>query len=429
MTMMRSTAGVYDVVVIGGGLAGITTALAARHQGATVLLLEQAPPELRGGNTRHARNFRLAHDAPAPFVQGVYPASEFAADLLIAADNTIDCGVVATLTSQSMTIADWLSRQGVLLQFHAGGQIPWSRKTAFFLGGGKTALNALYSKASKEGIDIAYGSEVTGISPEGPFRTLFDIACNGQPRHVIGRATVACSGGYQANRAWLRETWGNAADNFINRGSPYATGSVLRLLRDLGAVSTGDPKACHLVAVDARAPQHDGGIVARIDSLANGIVLDRTGRRLAPPGSIGGKALFAAFGRLIAGCPGQIAYLIMTKEAARSCRAPFYPAIELGDTKACKDMPDQVRLSPFCTPDTLCTPLRPGISFTGRGLQTDATARIVWSNGCTRDGFFAAGMIMAGTVIGTRYLSGLGATISAVFGRLAGLEAARYACS
>jgi tricarballylate dehydrogenase len=425
--MMRPAVGIYDVVVIGGGLAGVTAALAARQQNATVLLLEQAPQALRGGNTRHARNFRLAHDGPAPFIRGTYPAAEFAADLHSSADNAIDRQIVAVLTAQSMTIADWLSRHGVALQRCAGGQIPWSRKTAFFLGGGKTALNALYAKAGKDGIEIAYRSEVIGIRLEGPFRTVFDIACCGQVRRVIGRAAIACSGGYQANKAWLRECWGDAADSFINRGTPYATGTVLRLLRDLGAVLSGDPKACHLVAVDARAPQHDGGIVTRIDGMAGGIVLDGRGRRLTLSDAIDGKAQFAALGRLIADCPGQIAYLLMTKEAARSRRPSHYPAIALADVGASDGIPDQVRQSLFCGPDTVAMPMRPGISFTGYGLQTDTTARIIWSDGSNRGGFFAAGMIMAGTIIRSRYLSGLGATISAVFGRIAGLEASLYA--
>lgn len=53
-----------DVLVIGGGNAALCAALTAREQGASVLLLEAAPREWRGGNSQHTRNLRCMHDAP-----------------------------------------------------------------------------------------------------------------------------------------------------------------------------------------------------------------------------------------------------------------------------------------------------------------------------------------------------------------------------
>src|ERR1700704_6968253 len=41
-----------DVLVVGGGLAGLSAALTAREQGASVLVIERAPREERGGNSR-----------------------------------------------------------------------------------------------------------------------------------------------------------------------------------------------------------------------------------------------------------------------------------------------------------------------------------------------------------------------------------------
>jgi tricarballylate dehydrogenase len=55
----------YDVLVIGGGNAGLAAAIDARRAGASVLVLECAPAHSRGGNSRHTRNLRCMHDAPA----------------------------------------------------------------------------------------------------------------------------------------------------------------------------------------------------------------------------------------------------------------------------------------------------------------------------------------------------------------------------
>ena len=63
---------------------------------------------------------------------------------------------------------------------------------------------------------------------------------------------MLCTGGHQANLDWLRESFGGAAGGFMIRGTPYATGTVLRLLLGAGAKPVGHPARAHMVAVDAR---------------------------------------------------------------------------------------------------------------------------------------------------------------------------------
>ena len=56
---------VYDVLVLGGGNAGLCAALTAREAGASVAIVESAPRSMRGGNSRHTRNMRTMHMGPA----------------------------------------------------------------------------------------------------------------------------------------------------------------------------------------------------------------------------------------------------------------------------------------------------------------------------------------------------------------------------
>src|ERR671932_218663 len=73
----------YDVVVVGGGNAGLVAAISARHQAESVLLLERAPTWRRGGNSRHTRDIRYAHGPAEPFTTGeAYPEEELLDDLL-----------------------------------------------------------------------------------------------------------------------------------------------------------------------------------------------------------------------------------------------------------------------------------------------------------------------------------------------------------
>ena len=83
----------------------------------------------------------------------------------------------------------------------------------------------------------------------------------GRRRTIRAASAVIASGGFEANLEWLREAWGEIADNFIIRGTPYNTGVPLKRMLEAGAQQIGDPRECHAIAVDARAPKFDGGIV------------------------------------------------------------------------------------------------------------------------------------------------------------------------
>ena len=65
-----------DVVVVGGGNAGLCAALSAAEAGASVTVLESAPPAFRGGNSRHTRNIRTIHEHPTDVLTDSYPERE-----------------------------------------------------------------------------------------------------------------------------------------------------------------------------------------------------------------------------------------------------------------------------------------------------------------------------------------------------------------
>ena len=94
-----------NVLVIGGGIAGLSAALAARRLGASARLIESAPHELRGGNARHARNFRIAHDAPAFYAPGAYPADEFLSELVKTTAGRIDADLARALITDTKDAA------------------------------------------------------------------------------------------------------------------------------------------------------------------------------------------------------------------------------------------------------------------------------------------------------------------------------------
>jgi len=457
---------IYDVLVVGGGNAALCAALSAREAGARVLVLEAAPKALRGGNSRHTRNLRCMHEGPEDVLTGAYPLDEYFKDLIQVTDGRTDEALARMTLRESGNCREWMSRRGARFQPALGGTLHLSRTNAFFLGGGKALLNAYYRAAERMGVDVAYDSEVRSLDiREGRFQAA-TVLQNGEAREVRARSLVAASGGFQANLPWLKEVWGDAADNFIIRGTPYDTGTVLRGLMESGVKTVGEAGQCHAVAVDARSPRYDGGIVTRVDCVSLGLVVNRDAVRFYDEGEDFWPKRYAIWGRLIAAQRDQIAYAIIDSKSMGLFLPPLYPPYKADSLRA---LADQLSLDPATLEATVASfnaavqtgsfdhtvlddcrtqglappkshwaraldrgpfyayPLRPGITFTYLGVAVDETARVVMGDGRPASNVFAAGEIMAGNILGKGYLAGLGMTIGTVFGRIAGGEAARVA--
>src|SRR5437016_11666907 len=147
---------VFDVLVVGGGNAGLCAAISARRSGASVLVLEAAPKFYRGGNTRHTRNMRCAHDSATDILTGPYTEQEFWEDLLRVTGGQTDEELARFMIKESKDILDWIVKQGVRWQPSLGGTLSLGRTNSFFLGGGRAMLNALYRTAQQLGGVVLY---------------------------------------------------------------------------------------------------------------------------------------------------------------------------------------------------------------------------------------------------------------------------------
>jgi len=456
----------WDVLVVGGGNAALCAAITAREAGARVVLLEHAPRAFRGGNSRHTRNLRAMHDAPHGVLIDTYGEDEYWDDLLRVTGGATDEQLARMTIRASAAAPAWMTARGVNFQPSLTGTLSLGRTNAFFLGGGKALVNAYFATAERLGVTILYDTEVTGITLDDGFAREVTTISRGFPLTLRARAVVVASGGFQANAAWMREAWGEAADNFIIRGTPYAQGTVLRDLLGQGVQQVGDATQCHAVAIDARAPKYDGGIVTRLDCVPFSIVVDQDAQRFYDEGEDVWPKRYAIWGRLVAQRRGQIAYSIIDAKAAPLFMPSVFPAIR-ADTIA--ELATRLGLNPaaleatvetynaavvpgafdsgkldFCrtegldppkthwaraidTPPFIGYPLRPGITFTYLGVRVNDHAQVLMQDGRPAANLWASGEIMAGNILGQGYLAGFGMTIGTVFGRLAGQEAARYA--
>ncbi|MGB6103793.1 MAG: FAD-dependent tricarballylate dehydrogenase TcuA [Pusillimonas sp.] len=456
-----------DVLVIGGGNAALCAALMAREAGASVMILESAPKEWRGGNSQHTRNLRCMHDAPQDVLVEAYPEEEFWQDLKKVTGGITNEKLARLVIRASSTCRDWMRKHGVHFQPPLSGTLHVARTNAFFMGGGKALVNAYYRSAENLGVTIRYDAPVDALELDnGRF-----IAARIGNERIQARACVVASGGFESNREWLREAWGQneagewPADNFLIRGTRFNMGVLLKFLLDAGADTIGDPTQSHSVAIDARAPLYDGGICTRVDCVSLGVVVNRHAQRFYDEGEDFWPKRYAIWGRLVARQPGQIAYSIIDAKAVGRFMPPVFPG-ERADTlpelarnigldehafmrtindynAACRvgefnhevlDDCHTEELSPAKTHWALpldtapyyAYALRPGITFTYLGVKVDEYAAVHFNDQPSVN-LFAAGEVMAGNVLGQGYTAGVGMSIGTAFGRIAGTQAAQAA--
>src|ERR1700722_14911157 len=237
----------------------------------------------------------------------------------------------------------------------------------------------------------------------------------------------------------MKQYWGAPADNFLIRGTPHNRGTVLKLLLDKGVGEIGDPTQCHAVAIDARAPKYDGGIITRLDCVVFGIVVNKHAQRFYDEGEDVWPKRYAIWGRLVAGQPDQIAYIIFDASSLEMFMPSLFPPIralsiralagELGlDPEALANtvirfnaavrpgtfdhtVLDDCRTEGITPPKThwarrietapfYAYPVRPGITFTYLGTRVNKEARMIMKDGKPAANMFAAGEITAGNGVG-----------------------------
>ncbi|WP_425257516.1 FAD-dependent tricarballylate dehydrogenase TcuA [Rubrivivax sp. RP6-9] len=457
-----------DLLVIGGGNAALCAALTAREAGASVLLLEAAPQAWRGGNSMHTRNLRCMHDAPQDVLTGAYPEEEFWQDLLKVTGGLTDEHLARLAIRESARCRGWMQRHGVRFQPSLSGTLHLSRTNAFFMGGGKALVNAYYRSAAALGVQIRYDTPVARLELDG---NRFVAAHTAAGARIAARACVVASGGFESNLDWLREAWGTnergeqPVDNFRIRGTRFNQGVLLKDLLAQGADRIGDPTQAHMVAIDARAPLYDGGIVTRVDCVSLGIMVNRDGLRFYDEGEDFWPKRYAIWGRLVALQPGQVGHSIIDAKAVGRFMPPVFPGARADTLPALArqlGLPEAAFLRTVADYNTACrvghfdhavlddchteglvpakthwarpidTPpfhgytLRPGVTFTYLGVRVDDRAAVHFG-GRPSDNLYAAGEVMAGNVLGKGYTAGVGMTIGTVFGRIAGASAAAAA--
>jgi len=462
----------YDVIVIGGGGAGMAAAITASDSGARVALLEAA--DKLGGST--ALSGGVVYGA-ATSVQRAAGIEDDSVDAMFEYYMTlnqhkVEPAIVRRLCENSGPAIEWLIRMGVEFkpeELYASGveSVPRGHKAA---GNGAGITEVLDREVSKRDIDVSRDCRVTALHTDesGAVR---GVSLDGEI--VTAQSVIISTGGFGHNRLLLNRHYPEAAQHGDWAWAITAktcSGDGMLMGQEVGADLAGHNRGLLLTTP---------GFYRDLEVFVPGwlVYVNREGRRFinetteyavmsgAVKDQLGGS-VFAFFdenarataepepefaaahnagiitlnwvtdkideqiakGKVVkADTLAELADLVgVESDTLETTIARYNADCEKGeDTRFRKDasLMKPVAKAPFYAAE-----IRPAIiCLTSTGLRVDENMHVLNSADQPITGLFSAGEVSGG-VLGDRYIGGGNSIANAmVFGRVAGEQAAREA--
>ena len=341
-----------NVVVVGGGNAALCAALAAQENGANVIVLERAPEDESGGNTRFtAGSIRFAYDgvddlqALIPDLSaseiamtdfGTYTEDQYFDDMFRVTQYRCDPDLVECLVKRSKDTMMWMRDKGVRFipiygrqAFKIDGKFKfWGGLTVESIGGGPGLVESLTQACTSRGIEIQYDARATDLESDGKRVTGVVVRRAGEkPETIAADAVILASGGFEANPEWRTRYLGPGWEIAKVRGTRFNTGDGIRMALALGAASYGNWSGCHAVGWDRNAPEFGDLAVGdqfQKHSYPFGIMVNAHGRRFVDEGADFRNYTYAKYGGEIMKQPGQFAWQIFDAKTAHLLRDEYH---------------------------------------------------------------------------------------------------------
>ncbi len=415
---------------------------------------------------------------------GRYTEENFFDDMARVTQNRTDPDLCEILVKRSNETLHWMRGQGVRFlpqfgrqAFKVGGKFTfWGGATLAAVGGGRGLVDQLYRAAEKAGVKILYNAWARELlhSDQGIGGVVASV--DGVTHRLSARAVVLACGGFEANAAWRARHLGPGWDLAKVRGSRYNCGDGLDMALRIGAQPAGHWSGCHAVGWERYAD--DFGSFATMDDYERdnypfSIMVNADGKRFLDEGADIRNYTYAKYGRIILQQPDQFAWQIfdssvthmlrpeyrtkrVTKVVAGSIEelasklddvnrdaliatikeynasitrdVPFNPNVKDGRRTKGLAIPKSNWAVALENPPFEAYAVTCGVTFTFGGLKVTTDAQVIDTSNRNMPGLFTAGEMLGGLFY-FNYPGATGLTSGAVFGRIAGRNAARAAKS
>lgn len=458
-----------DVAVVGGGIAGLSAAITAMHEGVEVIVIEKAPKLQRGGNSAIAdAQIRYPHEPDAYCPTGQTKEDFFNAFMKVSRGRA-NKELIRVIVDNAADVVDWLTELGVQWEKGYPNVAGYRRQP---VGGGWQLIDTLYKHLERGGVHVAYETAAEELLTDRSGRVIGVRVLEPEGYTAIkarGGVIIAC-GGFEANVEMRVRYLGRFMDNVILRGSRYNTGEGLRMALDIGAQPAGQWGDFHSAVLDARSTPFECGVTA-IYIFQLGLFIDEDGERFLDEGEDFRDQTYVKFSKAIMNHKSGVAFNVFDskprledpeawKRAIRTAEDPYeantirelagllqVPAERMERTvreynAACQSGKfDPLILDGLCTkglavnktnwarpldtPPFLAYPVTGGITFTFGGLKANTNAQVMHTSGRVIPGLYVAGEPM-GELYYYNYMGATSVLRGAVFGRIAGRHAARH---
>ena len=339
----------YDVIVVGGGNAALCAALSASEFSKKVLVLERAPEEESGGNSRFTAGLmRIVYngvDDLRPLIDlseeevgrtdfGTYTEEQFFDDMARVTEYRCDPDLTEILVKQSHPTVVWMRKKGVRFTaawgrqaFNIGGKFKfWGGLTLEAVGGGPGLVESLTQIAKKNGIELWYQARAVSLVADDDGVHGVVVKHQGKTKKLSSRSVVLAAGGFQANTEWRTRYMGPGWELAKVRGTRFNTGDAIEMALEIGAAAHGNWSGCHAVAWDRNAPETGDLAVGdgfQKHSYPWGVYINAEGKRFVDEGADFRNYTYAKYGRVILQQPKQFAWQIFDGKVKAQLRDEY----------------------------------------------------------------------------------------------------------